>query len=425
MEEYLINSYTENDLKTKDEVEIYSNIDDSDLKYITLMKDNSKIKITSVRDNEKEFIEDILRILENCNKLNKKIIISFEISNRKNLYNYISKLRKYTDKNIVFKCELEKYTLSEYLEENDKLEQLVKKIKERDMSTLEKYIAVYNIVKKFKPYNENENDLMKAREIKYILNNEYIVCVGYSLLLSELLNRVGIESCIYKTTTSKYDNKANLEESEQHFRTIVNIKDEKYGIDGYFISDATWDNHKNIDDTYNYALRPFNSMQKSEELFRLNDLDYILDNSNFNNFCLKVNILLNKKINEGRDLISAYESVFIMIIDLLEKLDKSEYRKLKKYTDIDEYNRNEKFYKDFLTEIGHYIVNKNNKEIKPEILAQAIVVAKFYNENIPNAFKEAYKDKIIKEYGDYTYEITDEDIFNQNLNDNDRKGRHI
>lgn len=423
--EELIGNYTENDLKTKNEFEIYSNIDDSSLEHINLIKDNSKVEIINIRNTEEEYIDDILRILDICNKKNKKITISFEVYNRKILYKFIEQLKKYSTQKIEFKCDMQEYTISEFLEENEKLEQIVKDIKESNMSPLEKYMGVYNIVKKFKPYKENETDLDQSRYIKYVLNNEYMVCLGYSTLLDDLLNRVGIESYIYKNKVSNYDDKANLIESGGHARTIVNIKDDKYNIDGYYIADATWDNHKNVGDTYNYSLRPFESMQKSEDLFSLEEIDYILDNKTFSDFCIKINILLNKKIKQGRELIESYESIFNSIKTLLHELDSKEYKNLQKYIETDEYERTEKFYEEFLTEVGHYIVNKSNKEIKPETLAQAASIAKFYHEDIPEAFKLAYEDKIKREYKDYTYEITNRDIYNQELKEKESKGRHI
>jgi len=423
--EELIGNYTEDELKTKNEFEIYSNIDDSSLEHINLIKDNSKIEIKNIRNTDEEYIDDILRILDICNKKNKKITISFEVDNRKKLYKFIDQIKKYSTQKIEFKCDLKEYTISEFLEENEKLEQLVKDIKESNMSPLEKYMGVYNIAKKFKPYKENKTDLDQSRYIKYILNNEYMVCLGYSALLDDLLNRVGIESFIYINKVSKYDDKANQVESGGHARTIVNIKDDKYNIDGYFIADATWDNHKNAGDTYDYSLRPFESMQKSEDLFSLKEIDYILDNKTFSDFCTKINILLNKKLKQGRELMESYESIFYSIETLLHELDSQEYKNLQKYIETDEYERTEKFYEDFLTEVGHHIVNKSNKEINKEILAQAASTAKLYYEDIPDAFKLAYEDKIKREYRDYTYEIPDNNIYNQELKENKSKGRHI
>ena len=64
------------------------------------------------------------------------------------------------------------------MEEEKKLEELVKDIKTSNLSQFEKFIAVYNIVKNYKEFKENENNRDQARALRYILDNEYMVCVG-------------------------------------------------------------------------------------------------------------------------------------------------------------------------------------------------------------------------------------------------------
>ena len=393
-------------LKNNNKIEIYSNIKNDELSHINTLNENTTLIIINNSNSQKEYTKDLYRIINKYYKLNKNFKLLFEIEHRKQLYDLIEILKKCKDKNINIICDHIKYPINEYLKENEKLENIVRNIKTSNMSPLEKYFAIYNIVKKYKPYKENEDNLKQARKIKYILDNEYIVCVGYSNLLIELLNRVGIEACDY--STSIYDYKTNKKEG--HARTIVNIIDNKYNVNGYYIADPTWDNHLNKYDTYIYALRPFCSMQKSEDCFQLVTSDYILDNKDFNEFCIKVNIYLNKRIYNGSNLLDSYNSIFYVITKLLEEIDIKKYNELKNYIDIPEYERKEQFYEKFLTEIGHYIVEKSNKEINPNIIAKATSQAKFYNENIPNSFIQAYANKVIKEYADYNYEIKDEKL---------------
>lgn len=431
-EEKILDNYSKEQLQALKYIDIDSNIKEEQLKNMMYIKDTSILTIKNKEQSEEQYYKKILQILDQYNTIEKTFEIDIVIEKRKNFDKYLEYIKKYSNKNIRIKVGLEKYTISEYIEEKEKLDTIVKDIKNSDMTPLEKYMAVYNIVKKFKPYKENANQKQEAREIKYILNGEYIVCQGYSSLLTELLDRVDIESQNYSTTLNEEKNN-EVEYIGEHARTIVNIKDEKYNINGYFIADATWDNNKNIVDTYDYALRPFESMQKTYFLFKLQPLDYILDNNTFGDFCTKINILLNKKLKENskykinfkQQLLYSYEYVFNEIKSLLKNIDIEEYQKLKNYINIDKNKRTEEFYEKFLTEIGHYIVNKTNKEIKPEIIAQAASTAKFYYEDIPDAFKLAYEDKIKREYKDYTYEIPDNDIYNQELKENEIKGRHI
>lgn len=403
-------NYSDKDNINNKKIEIYSNISNEELNNIELINENTTLIITDIRDTEKEYSKDLEKIINKYYESNKNFNLLFEIRRRNQLYNLIPLLYKCKDKNITIICDHIKYNIKDYLLENEKLDKYIIDIKNSNLSPLEKYLKVYNTVKKFKPYKENENNLNQARKIKYILDNEYIVCVGYSNLLIELLNRVDIEACDYATNVYDYE----LNTKEGHARTIVNIKDDKYNINGYYIADATWDNHLNKYDTYNYALRPFHSMQKSEDSFQLVTCDYILDNKDFKEFCTKLNVYLNKKINNGITLLNAYQSIFFVITKLLEQLDNQIFDKIINYISVPEYKRNEQFYEKFLTEIGHHIVKKSNNEIEPNIIAQAASQAKFYNEDIPEQFVQAYKDKVLKEYKDYKYDIIDNKLIDKN-----------
>ena len=71
--------------------------------------------------------------------------------------------------------------------------ELIEPIKNSNLSPLEKFIAIYNVVKNFKPYKESPDQLEESRYLRYILNNEYMVCVGYAKLLKILCEKVGIK----------------------------------------------------------------------------------------------------------------------------------------------------------------------------------------------------------------------------------------
>ena len=46
----------------------------------------------------------------------------------------------------------------------------------------------------FKEYKECEKDKSEARNLYKILDNEYMVCVGYAKLLSDLLSKLNINN---------------------------------------------------------------------------------------------------------------------------------------------------------------------------------------------------------------------------------------
>ena len=104
------------------------------------------------------------------------------------------------------------------------------------MSPFEKYLAIYDIVKNFKQYDKRDDDFFsqESRNLYMILNNNYMVCAGYARLLETLLKRIGIDAT-YLISPTNTDN-------IQHAIVALKIKDEKYNLDGIYLSDPTDDN---------------------------------------------------------------------------------------------------------------------------------------------------------------------------------------
>src|SRR5574344_594968 len=110
-------------------------------------------------------------------------------------------------------------------------------------------MAVYDIVKNYKPYKENSKQLEEYRYLRYILNNDYMLCVGDAKLLTTLLKRGGIKSTDYSTSVdTSYDHGYTKEDKPVtlagHARAMIHIDDDKYHVHGYYIADPTWDNNK-------------------------------------------------------------------------------------------------------------------------------------------------------------------------------------
>ena len=112
-------------------------------------------------------------------------------------------LEKYFGGNIEFSFGFDAvgYTYEELMDINSKLNSLLEGV-EPSMTPYEKYQVIYDRVRYFKGYNivENTNtdfatvfnSKYQSCNLKYILDNEYIDCGGYSLLLETLLNKVDI-----------------------------------------------------------------------------------------------------------------------------------------------------------------------------------------------------------------------------------------
>ena len=124
------------------------------------------------------------------------------------------------------------------------------KIRNVPLSPLEKLAVAYKIVTN-NVYTDDPNSSQNPRNIISTLSGDKIVCAGFASELNALCKRIGIP-CTYRVTT--FGEKGNM---GNHAVCTVNIKDEKYGIDGIYILDPTGDsnpnkNYSNLD--FNYFL---------------------------------------------------------------------------------------------------------------------------------------------------------------------------
>lgn len=135
--------------------------------------------------------------------------------------------------NINFKYNNRKkiFPLEEIIRMEHFMQSVVEDIKQKNFSPLEQLVAVYDVVKVFKPYNHEKDSISESRSLYEYLDNEYMVCAGYSDLIVNLGRRLNAPYVEIGLATKR----------EGHSRNYVNIVDEKYGIDGFYALDATWE----------------------------------------------------------------------------------------------------------------------------------------------------------------------------------------
>lgn len=119
----------------------------------------------------------------------------------------------------------------------------------RNISNFEKYIYAYNITKQFKICRENKEDISQSRNLYSILTNEYMLCVGFSNLLGDLLNKLDVPNMKLSISVDQsYDNvkkdvdyvdTKTITNRAGHARRYVHLVDEKYGLNGFYVSDPT------------------------------------------------------------------------------------------------------------------------------------------------------------------------------------------
>lgn len=233
-------------------VDAYGKNDDSDL-FLNINQFNNFNYYDYIISQLENSVKRIYITCENKTVNSKKIINLFDVEKINSLIGVIKKQKK--DIKLVFAIPseeiqtelLEQISDLEYVEFesdgkltlmsgkemlliNKTLDLFVEDIKTSNLSPYERYIAIYNIVKSFKKYKGHDKSGDQSRSIYLILQNEYMVCVGYAELLHSLLKRVGIDSVKYGWHES------------QHALNYVRIEDNKYGINGIFKSDPTWGN---------------------------------------------------------------------------------------------------------------------------------------------------------------------------------------
>lgn len=399
-------------LETKDEFRFNVDLTDEEINRLSYTKDKSVIKLCAVDNNDEiEYINNLVRIFRILGSHNRKYNIKITIENREILIQ--SGILNYPNIDVVIENDLYDYKKEELLKEDEKLEALVKPIKESNLSVYEKYLAVYNIVKQFKPYKENKDSKEEARYLRYILNNEYIVCVGYAKLLTTLLNKVGISSIeVSVGINTSYGKDAPIDDKptnvEGHRRNIVMLNDDKYDIHGIFVADATWDNDMERD----YYANCHMTFDRKKEAFRLETLqssDLLLDFHNFEEFSKKINFYFKRQVEKSfhskfEDKIK-YEFIYLYnkIMGILSKLDYNKYKELfTKYNklvydtifDFDckkiSLNELENVFNDFLTDYANYIIPLSNREISNETLLEGL-------KNLKRGLGNTYEEEIARE----------------------------
>lgn len=378
----VIGSYKKTDLKTTKRISINGDLSDEEIKNFSYLKEGSTLSFNSLFDNlDTDSYRKAKSIIEKADALDKNITFIFNVDRRSKLEESgLLELQPY-NVGIVFSNDGHDYSMEEYKEEEAKLNALVADIKKSNMSPFERYIAVYNIVKNYKPYKESDNR-EESRYLRYILNNEYMVCVGFSTLFIELLDKVGILAKEYGTDVDisykdGFTQEEKITELAGHRRVVVNLDDDKYDIHGLYLSDPTWDNDSK-EDYYNHLIMTFDSMQESNLMFILKDEDLIFDVQNFSDFVEKTNILIKKRIKQSYEekpinkILDAYNSVYNEIVTTFKSIDSNGEKLISKYIEVPQYERNEDFFTHFFTDAGHYIVERTNNRISRETLIEAI-----------------------------------------------------
>lgn len=247
-----------------------------------------------------------------------------------------------------------------------------------ELSSFEIYLAIYDKCRKYMKYKLSpDEEYFKGRSLKDItLNGKYICCVGFSNLLTAMLDFYGIEAFPFCFLMA--------DKKSAHERTLIKLDDDKYNIHGIYISDPTFgiDNKKDI---LNYALMTFDETTCEYHNAHMNmPLDFIMNVHSKDEFIYKINVL-KRHINslyidsgghlekpsligyliDQKNILECYIVICREILLIIKGLDYNYYLKLSsKYPSFE----NEKTCFSFLNEVGDYIANLANKKIPQNVI---------------------------------------------------------
>jgi hypothetical protein len=153
--------------------------------------------------------------------------------------------QEFKDTNVLFGYEdtYKTWTLDEINNANNSISSVAEKISNANLSPMEQllygYLEVTN--RNYKAEGNYENPSI-SRSIYGVLNTDKIVCVGFSEFLRAIINEIDSKNIkLFSNNVVASKSICKLKINQGHRNLMVYLKDEKYGIDGYYYLDPTWD----------------------------------------------------------------------------------------------------------------------------------------------------------------------------------------
>lgn len=202
---------------------------------------------------------------------------------------------------------MEGFTPEQAIDATSKLSKWADEIKEakvngKELSPYEKYLYAYEIASHYLYKNNNKGDAAASRNVVRVLNGDKIVCVGFSSLLKELCDRLGIK-CRLVRTMAKSVKKG--ESQNGHMLCMIIIEDPKYDLDGVFYSDPTMGSPKEEHRrSFGGALIPYN---KGKEVYLRYNQKFFSEQNEFLSLLREAGKITSKEENIILDTLNKEE----------------------------------------------------------------------------------------------------------------------
>lgn len=239
-----------------------SKVQDTFEKYLNVAKNIEKIKFnfSKIGEQEKQFIFNVCKIIRNHkNHISKKLKVSIFSEKDNQLFSYREILNLEEIQKILCINNFDFSFDSNHLYVNKKLDEIkdasnifnfqisLIQNKNFNFSPYEKFLMCYYFTKQH-TFGENPQNVMESRNVVDLMNKKMGVCKSFSSLFSMFLNRCGIKHINDQVFLKSKTN----DREELHLRTVFSMIDEKYGIDGIFVSNPTFDAENLIDGDKNF-----------------------------------------------------------------------------------------------------------------------------------------------------------------------------
>ena len=140
-----------------------------------------------------------------------------------------------------------KWDINHIKNANRRVNIVVDHIKNQDFSPFEAICFIHKMIISNFLYQENEEEPTLARSLIGVLNTSNIVCVGYSLLVKAIVDK--LENPNLKSDISVIQleqEKLNyvsdyINPGDGHMQNLILINDEKYDVHGAYLVDTTFD----------------------------------------------------------------------------------------------------------------------------------------------------------------------------------------
>lgn len=215
-----------------------------------------------VSENDHIFIDidtiDSFNLLKEFIDRIKNIDIVIKASNTEKVFNFISSLNENEVSNVYINYQFssENASVKDYKNMISKINSLVHTIKSLNLSELETVMVVYDIVKANEYKKKSFDDPSLTRAVHNVVLGDGCVCAGFSNYFNYLLNELGIKS--YPVILD-HNNRIT-----RHQRSIMYVNDKKYGVNGIYMFDPTYDCKKNNNyvNNYDYFLQSVSYFKK-------------------------------------------------------------------------------------------------------------------------------------------------------------------